>query len=699
MQFVLSFLLLVSSRQLKFDNLKLNHKQSTVNSQLSTIIVAQNGSGNFKTIQAAIESVKDSVAAYSTVIFIKSGTYREKIYLKKNGLTLRGEFVPKNDLNWRNATGVKIIYSEAREIFRARRTAQLGSSDTVSGKTGRATDDWGGSVINIKANDIKLENLVCVNDYGFEAKGDSTLVIDGKTLVVKRNSHQFALRAMPPCQRLKVTNCNFHSLGGDTVSPWDTENGSYYFKDCYIEGGVDFYCPRGFAYAENCSFYAHPSDAAIWHDGTGNENAKTVLKNCYFDGDPNFKLGRHHRDAQFFLIDCKFSKNMADKPIFQVRKDTTLMWGTRTNYFNCHREGGDFTWFADNISSSELSALSFESSLIINKSSSNLIAHSSLPIADNMLIAQRNIGGWAKTLDGKTQPPPYDKIWDATMRATIHDEIGRNDATIDNKATTREIAYLAESFDETKNAEYKIGAERGIAYLLEMQYPNGGFPQFYPDSSGYRKHITFNDDAMIRALEVLKDVSESKKPYQNVGSAFREKAKKAVERGIDCILKTQIIKNGKPTIWCAQHDYRTLQPTKARSYELPSFSGEESVKIIAFLMAIEKPSPEIKKAIKSAVSFFEDIKITGFKTSRIKDATQKLGEDMIVIADPNAKPMWARFYDLETQKPFFSGRDGVKKSTLAEIENERRIHYAWYGVWPTELLAKKYPQWLKKNQD
>ena len=675
---------------------------TTNNYQPTTITVAADGSGNFKTIQAAVESVTDSAEAYSTVIFIKNGTYREKVYLKRNGLTLRGETSPQKNLNWKESTGVKIIYAEAREIFRNHRAEMLGGFDTVSKKTGGATDDWGASVLNIKANDISLENLVVVNDYGFEAKGDSTVTTKIKSFTVKRNSHQFALRAMPPCQRLRVQNCNFHSFGGDTVSPWDTENGSYSFKDCFMEGGVDFYCPRGFAYAENCSFFAHPSDAAIWHDGTGNEKAKTVLENCSFDGEPNFKLGRHHRDAQFFLIDCQFSKNMADKPIYQVRKDTVLVWGTRANYYNCYRESGDYGWFANNIKSSELLALSLELQMIfpeLLKNGSKIKPQNSEQVADNMLTAQRNVGGWAKTLDGKTQPPPYDKIWDATLRASTGDDAGRNDATIDNKATTREIVYLAKTFNNTGNEKYKIGAERGIAYLLEMQYTNGGFPQFYPDSSSYRKHITFNDDAMTLALEVLKDVSESKKPFEKVGEKFKEKAKIAVERGIDCILKTQIVQNGKPTIWCAQHHYITLQPVKARSYELPSFSGEESVKIIEFLMQIDKPTPEIKNAINSAVSFFEEIKITGYKTERIKDATQKLGEDVIVVSDPNAPTMWARFYDLETRKPFFSGRDGIKKNTLAEIENERRIHYAWYGAWPTDLLVKKFPIWRKKNVD
>jgi PelA/Pel-15E family pectate lyase len=59
--------------------------------------------------------------------------------------------------------------------------------------------------------------------------------------------------------------------------------------------------------------------------------------------------------------------------------------------------------------------------------------------------------------------------------------------------------------------------------------------------------------------------------------------------------------------------------------------------------------------------------------------------------------VWARFYDIASSQPFFTGRDGVKHSSLKEIDHERRIGYAWYGTWPTSLLTKKYPEWKKKN--
>jgi pectinesterase len=164
------------------------------------------------------------------------------------------------------------------------------------------------------------------------------------------NGHQMALRTRDnSTTRLKAINCRFRAWAGDTVSPWNLTDGMFYFKDCLMEGGVDFYCPRGWSYAENCSFYANTGPASIWHDGSGNADFKTVLKNCTFNGFDGFYLGRYHKDAQFYLIDCRFSKNMADKDIYLVPTTNVLAWGRRVYYFNCHREGGDYAWHKDNL--------------------------------------------------------------------------------------------------------------------------------------------------------------------------------------------------------------------------------------------------------------------------------------------------------------------------------------------------------------
>jgi pectinesterase len=209
--------------------------------------------------------------------------------------------------------------------------------------------------MNIDGNDITLKNLTVINSYGFDNTNDRIVYCASDTTpkkqrAITKNGHQMALRTMN-ATRLKAINCRFAAYAGDTVSPWNTESGMFYFKDCIMEGGVDFYCPRGWAFAEGCKFIVHTGDAAIWHDGSRHKDSKTVLLNCSFEGYDGFKLGRYHREAQFYLVNCHFAANMADKNIYLVPTSTPILWGERIYYFNCHKQGGDYTWFANNLSS------------------------------------------------------------------------------------------------------------------------------------------------------------------------------------------------------------------------------------------------------------------------------------------------------------------------------------------------------------
>jgi PelA/Pel-15E family pectate lyase len=315
-------------------------------------------------------------------------------------------------------------------------------------------------------------------------------------------------------------------------------------------------------------------------------------------------------------------------------------------------------------------------------------------IADNMLIYQRSIGGWPKHVnDIKVD---YTRALNDAEKAAITDDKFRNDATIDNSATTREIRYLANAYRQHKNQAYLEAAENGIRYLIKMQHANGGFPQFYPDSSSYRKRITYNDNAMINALNVLWDVSRRENGLDIVNENLIKPAEKAVSRGISCILKTQIRVNGKLTAWCAQHDEKTFLPAKARAYELPSISGSESVGIVQFLMKIVDPSDEVCQSICAAITWLQDARIVGYKYEDVTDSLLPKGKDRILVPEEGGV-VWARFYEIETNRPFFSGRDGQVKYNLMEIEHERRIGYGWYGTWAKNLLKKDYPQWLKKH--
>jgi len=313
-------------------------------------------------------------------------------------------------------------------------------------------------------------------------------------------------------------------------------------------------------------------------------------------------------------------------------------------------------------------------------------------MAERMLLYQRNNGGWPQPGGNAIN---YNLVLTDAVKKSLLAGKAMLDATIDDKATTREINYLADAYGKTQNDAYKKAAERGIIYLLTAQNAKGGWGQFYPDSSSYRKHITYNDNAMIDVMWVMKRMAEGTTSFALLDKSLMPKAQVALAKGIDCILNTQYTQQGKLTAWCAQHDRNTLLPANARAFELASLSGSETVGIVDFLMTIDNPSARVKQAIRAATGWLDSVKLVGTTTKTITDATQPSGKDVIVIQSPDAVS-WARFYELDTNRPFFCGRDGIKKYSLDQIENERRVGYGWYGTWPAKLLSQSYPAWQAK---
>lgn len=312
-------------------------------------------------------------------------------------------------------------------------------------------------------------------------------------------------------------------------------------------------------------------------------------------------------------------------------------------------------------------------------------------IGDNLLLYQHTTGGWPKNVYFP------DSLSGDELKVVVALKDDTDNSTIDNKATTTEIEYLARLFGATGDVKYRDAMMRGLEYLFEAQYDNGGWPQFYPRSKGYYTHITYNDDAMVNVLKLMRDVSKGKKPYAFINAEVRAKAKAALDKGVDCIVKTQVRQNGKLTVWCAQHDEHTLQPVKARAFELASLSGLESDDIVLFLMSLSEPSPEVKKAIEAAVQWFRDSKIEGYTIETFTNADGK--KDIRLAPCPQddfpCHPLWARFYTLDTNRPFVCDRDGVMKYSLQDIGYERRNGYQWYNN-AGEKVLKKYEEWKKR---
>lgn len=311
-------------------------------------------------------------------------------------------------------------------------------------------------------------------------------------------------------------------------------------------------------------------------------------------------------------------------------------------------------------------------------------------IADNLLLYQHDNGGWPKNID---MALPLD---DEERAAVIAEKKDNDETTIDNSSTYTQLRYLAQVYTATKLDRFKDAFMRGFEYLLKAQYPNGGWPQFYSRTGGYWTHITFNDDAMIGVMETLQLVVEQDPDYAFVSERDRQRARAALDKGLEVILKTQVVVNGKPTAWCAQYDETTLAPAPARAYELVSLSGFESVGIVRYLMNIEHPSPDVIRAVQGAIQWFSRAKVYDVRQEHKVVPESSKGYEVVAYGDPTAPPVWARFYEIGTNRPMFSGRDGVKKYVLGEIEYERRTGYRWYIDAPAKLLDEEYPAWLKK---
>ncbi len=315
-------------------------------------------------------------------------------------------------------------------------------------------------------------------------------------------------------------------------------------------------------------------------------------------------------------------------------------------------------------------------------------------IADNILLYQKDNGGWPKNYDMEAILTPEQKDSLTKTKHTLN-------TTFDNRTTYAQISYLAKANSFYKNENYTKAAIKGLHFILDAQYSNGGWPQYYPlEKKNYSSHITFNDDAYSGIMLLLRDINEGKPEYAFVDAKLKKQLQQAYDKGLDCILKTQINDNGKPTAWCQQHDEVTLQPAWARKFEPPSICNGESAAVVQLLMSIKDPSPAVVDAVQNAVAWFNESKIKGirietFAAPEMVTPFRISKSDRRVVEDANAPAIWTRYYELKTHRPLFCNRDSKVVYSLAEVDRERRDGYSWYTYEPQKILDK-YPAWQQK---
>jgi PelA/Pel-15E family pectate lyase len=295
-------------------------------------------------------------------------------------------------------------------------------------------------------------------------------------------------------------------------------------------------------------------------------------------------------------------------------------------------------------------------------------------IADAVITYQTPSGGWSKRT-AMTRP-----------RRTGESYYAETDAwhyipTLDNGATTGQLRFLQRVIAAHPDARHAAAWRRGLQYLLVAQQPNGCWPQDFPLDGGYHDAITFNDDAVVNVLGVLDTVAAG--GVSIATAEERDAAAAAVRHGVDCLLATQVVVNGAPTVWGQQHDPLTLEVVPARRYELAALSGRESATIMTYLMSLPGRDARVERAVRAAAAWFRGHAVMGYAYD-FHDGLR---------AQPGAGPIWPRLTEIETGRAIFANRDGVKLYDWNQL-TDRRTGYAWFGTEPASAL-RKFDKWVK----
>lgn len=302
----------------------------------------------------------------------------------------------------------------------------------------------------------------------------------------------------------------------------------------------------------------------------------------------------------------------------------------------------------------------------------------------NMTTWQISNGGFYKAM-----AESYKSAYKSGNKSEWRSKDGGDLGTVDNNATIQEMRLLAVRYKETTNTNYKStfksSFNKALDFLLTMQRKNGGIPQVWPKRGNYSDQITLNDDAMVRVMVTMMDIANRTSPFDTdiIDDATRSKMNSALNKAVDFLLKAQIVNNGTPTVWCAQHDTSSMAPVGARAYELASKSGSESAGAVWFLMNWPDQTPEIQKAVKSAIAWYKKTRVTGLYFNKKAGTFEK--------RDGNV--LWYRFYEVNSDDYFFCDRDGASTKTqdFTRISEERRTGYQWAGDYGTALLSAEAP--------
>src|SRR5215210_3003796 len=255
-------------------------------------VVAKDGSGNFKTVQEAINAVPD-FRKKETRIFIKNGVYKEKLILAecKTLVTFIGENVDSTIITYDD-------YNQKKNIF--------GEDKGTSGSSG----------FYIYGIDFTAENITFQNTAGPVGQAVAVFVAGDKA---------------------KFKNCRFLGFQ-DTLYTYGRESRQYY-NHCYIEGTVDFIFGSSTAVFDSCTIFCKRSGYITAASTPENKKYGYVFMNCNITGDApanSFLLGRPWRPfAKTVFIKCSMDKQVKGEGWSNwdnVKNEKTAYYAEYKNY-------------------------------------------------------------------------------------------------------------------------------------------------------------------------------------------------------------------------------------------------------------------------------------------------------------------------------------------------------------------------------
>lgn len=320
-------------------------------------------------------------------------------------------------------------------------------------------------------------------------------------------------------------------------------------------------------------------------------------------------------------------------------------------------------------------------------------------VADAIVSFQTPAGGWSKNQDRSIARLPGQRF--SNDAETMEQNPANFDApadrfwtfvgTLDNEATWSEMRFLAKVAAHAPGRDgdaWRASVIRGVRYLLNAQYPNGGWPQIWPLEGGFHDSITFNDNAVANAAMLLRDVAHGAEGFDFVPAELETQAAEATQKAIEVILAAQVRQGDRLLGWPQQVEPMRLVPTSARNYEPRSIASGETTDILIFLMGEENPSSEIRAAVRGAAEWLQAMRVYD-KSFEMTDDGRKL------IDKAGAGPIWSRNYDLVTGRPIFGDKDQTIHDDVNEISVGRRNGYSWWISSPQKALDL-YADWSNR---